>query len=75
MTVSDFSGVFLGIIFWKEASLFSVCVCVGGGGLFFRWRGLHFKMAGGTPWGSIGFGGDGGEGRGFKKIVRWGAPV
>ena len=36
MTVSDFSGVFLGIIFWKEASLFSVCVCVWGGGRF-RW--------------------------------------
>ena len=45
MTVSDFSGFFLGIIFWKEASLFSVCVCGEGGR--FRW-GASF-LCGGVP--------------------------
>ena len=50
------------------------CVC-GGGGVVFQMGGGFILKWGGTPWGSIGFGGDGGEGRGFKKIVRWGAPV
>ena len=64
---------FQGIISWKGVSCFSVCV--GGGGVVFQMGGGFILKWGGTPWGSIGFGGYGGEGRGFKKIVRWGAPV
>ena len=65
MTVSDFSGCFfLGIIFWKEASLFY-------GGLFFRWGNFIFKgrpIVGGG--GTIGFD-NVGEGRVGGVRKKW----
>ena len=59
MTVSDFSGFFLGMISWKGASLFN------GGGSFSDGEGFIF-MLGGKGWcptGGISFG------RGFQKIL------
>ena len=47
-----FRGFFLGIIFWKGASLFNGRV-----GLFRRWGGASFLSGGG---GGIGFDGRGG---------------
>ena len=49
-----FRGFFLGIIFWKGASLFN-----GRGGLFRRWGGASFLSGGGVLSG-IGFDGRGG---------------
>ena len=58
MTVSDVSGFFLGIISWKEASLFN-------GGLFFSCGGFIFKLGdGGHLVGGIRFEGGG---RGVRK--------
>ena len=47
------------------------CVCVGGG-CFSDGGGFILKWGGGTPWGSIGFGGDGGGGQGVQKNCKMG---
>ena len=60
MTVSDFLCFFLGIIYWKTASLFNGGICfsdrgVGGG----AWRASFLSGGGGgAPHGGIGFDGD-----------------
>ena len=65
MRVSDFSGVFLGIISWKIGFIFQR------GGVFFRWgRASFLSGVGERSMGkaSVLMGGD------SKKIVGWGEP-
>ena len=65
MEVSDFSGVFLGIISWKIGFTFQR-----EGSVFQMAEGFIFKWCGGTLHGE-GIGSDGGD---SKKIVGWGEP-
>ena len=65
MRVSDFSGVFLGIISWKIGFTFQR-----EGSVFQMAEGFIFKWCGGTLHGE-GISSDGGD---SKKIVGWGEP-